>query len=190
MNLREIWYNYRSEVVFFIILSSIVALSMYLSQFISQAVFDNTITPILITATVTTAFLGAYIIFRRSDGIKARRLFGWSLLVWGLSDLLYIIGWSTAPKQVMDMGAIELTDYELLLGNILCWMMLLYPTEALRPGWLTWKTTLWELLPMFALVGLDYCLPINLSHIIALYPYVLMVLLFTHMHAYQLWCEE
>lgn len=101
----------------------------------------------------------------------------------GLSDLVYLIGWAAAPKQVMDMGATELTDYELLLGNILGWVMLLYPTEALRPGWLTWKTALWQLLPMFALVGLDYLVPVNLSPIIACYPYVLLALLFTHMRA-------
>ena len=128
--------------------------------------------------------------YRRNNGIKARKLFGWVLLVWGLSDLVYLIGWAAAPKQLMDMGASDLTGYEMLLGNLLGWMMLLYPTEALRPGWLTWKTAMWQLLPMFALVGLDYLIPINLSPIIALYPYVLLGLLFTHMHAYQRWCEE
>ena len=49
---------------------------------------------------------------------------------------------------------------------------------------------MWQLLPMFALVGLDYLIPINLSPIIALYPYVLLALLFTHMRAYRIWCEE
>ena len=190
VNFREIWYIYRSEVVFFIVLSAIVALSTYLSQFIPEAVFDNTITPILITATVATALIGVLLMYRRNNGIKARKLFGWALLVWGLSDLIYLIGWAAAPKQLMDMGASDLTGYEMLLGNLLGWMMLLYPTEALRPGWLTWKTAMWQLLPMFALVGLDYLIPINLSPIIALYPYVLLALLFTHMRAYRIWCEE
>ena len=190
VNFREIWYNYRAEVVFFIVLSAIVALSTYLSQFIPEAVFDNTITPILITATVATALIGVLLMLRRNNGIKARKLFGWALLVWGLSDLVYLIGWAAAPKQLMDMGASDLTGYEMLLGNLLGWVMLLYPTEALRPGWMTWKIAMWQLLPMFALVGLDYLIPINLSPIIALYPYVLLALLFTHMRAYRIWCEE
>lgn len=190
VNFREIWYDYRSEVVFFIVLSAIVALSTYLSQFIPETVFDNTITPILITATVAMALIGVLLMRRHHNGIKACKLFAWALVVWGLSDLVYLIGWAAAPKQVMDMGATQLTTYELLLGNILGWVMLLYPTEALRPGWLTWKTALWQLLPMFALVGLDYLIPLNLSPIIALYPYALLGLLFTHMHAYQRWCEE
>lgn len=61
LNFREIWYHYRSEVVFFIALCGIVALSTYLSRFIPEAVFDNTITPILISATVATAFIGAWL---------------------------------------------------------------------------------------------------------------------------------
>ena len=98
VNFREIWYNYRSEVVFFIVLSAIVALSTYLSQFIPEAVFDNTITPILITATVATALIGVLLMRRHHNGIKARKLFGWALLVWGLSDLIYLIGWAAASN--------------------------------------------------------------------------------------------
>ena len=68
VNFREIWYNYRSEVVFFIVLSAIVALSTYLSQFIPETVFDNTITPILITATVATALIGVLLMHREDNG--------------------------------------------------------------------------------------------------------------------------
>jgi len=105
-------------------------------------------------------------------------------------DGLYIISWMTSPSPIMNMGAYELTTYELLFGNILSWVMLLYPAEALRPGWLNWKRALWQLLPMFALVALDYALPVRLAPIIALYPFTLLFLLFNHMHAYQVWCEE
>lgn len=76
VNFREIWYNYRSEVFFFLILSAIVALSTWLSQWIPDEVFDNTITPILITATVTVATVGTWVLHRRNAGIKARKLFG------------------------------------------------------------------------------------------------------------------
>lgn len=188
--LREWWYGYRSEVWFFITLMAIVVLSTYLSRFIPETVFNNIIIPILITATVSTAFIGAWVMYRRNEEIKARKLFGLSLLVWGLIDLVYLVGWVVAPHQVMDMGAAELTNYELLLGNFLGWVMLLYPTEALRPGWLTWKTSAWQLLPLCALVAIDYIVPLDLSPIIALYPYVLLALLFTHMRAYKIWCEE
>lgn len=188
--LHDLWYNYRTEILFILIISAIVALSMYYSHYIPEAVFDNTITPILITATVTTALVGAGLLFCHHDGMRARKLFGCSLLVWGMSDLVYLIGWAVAPKQVMDMGATQLTHYELLLGNFLGWSMLFYPTEMLRPGWLTWKTGIGQLLPLFVLLGLDYFIPLDLSPIIACYPYMLLILLFTHMRAYKIWCEE
>lgn len=188
--LHDLWYNYRTEILFILIISAIVALSMYYSHYIPEAVFDNTITPILITATVTTALVGAGLLFCHHDGMRARKLFGCSLLVWGMSDLVYLIGWAVAPKQVMDMGATQLTHYELLLGNFLGWSMLFYPTEMLRPRWLTWKTGIGQLLPLFVLLGLDYFIPLDLSPIIACYPYMLLILLFTHMRAYKIWCEE
>lgn len=187
---REIWYNYKSEVVFLIILSAIVALSTWLARFISDALFDNVLTPVLNTCTFTVAFSGAWMLFRRSKGMRVRRYFAYALLVWGLGDLVYLISWVIAPLQVMNMGAHTLSIHEMLIGNLLGWMMLLYPTEALRPGWMTWKTALWQLLPMCALVALDYIIPLNLAPIIALYPYILLVLLFTHMRAYRIWCEE
>ena len=190
MSFRKLWNSYWIEACFLIILSVILALSTYISHFIPDELYDNTITPIFITATVVTAFVCVVLIHRYHGGIRARKLFGLALAVWGLSDLVYLIGWAVAPKQVMDMGAVELTNYELLLGNLLGWMMLLYPTEMLRPGWLTWKTVIWQLVPLFALVGLDYIIPYNLSPIIACYPYALLVVLSTHMRAYQLWCEE
>ena len=68
--------------------------------------------------------------------------------------------------------------------------MVLYPTETLRPGWLTWKVVLWQLLPMFALVALDYVVPLSLWPLIALYPYALLVLVLSHIREYRKWCED
>jgi AraC-like DNA-binding protein len=68
--------------------------------------------------------------------------------------------------------------------------MLFYPTEALRPGWLTLRRAVLQLLPVVVLVGLDYLLPFSLAPIIAFYPAVLAVLLASHIRAYRIWCEE
>lgn len=90
----------------------------------------------------------------------------------------------------MDMAAYELTTYELVLGNILGWVLLLYPTEALRPGWMNWKRAFLQLLPLVALMAFDYIMPFNLWPVIALYPYILLAMLFSHMRAYRKWCED
>ena len=189
-NLRELWSNYRSEVVFGIVLAIIVGASTYLSRFIPDSVFDIYITPVLNVCTFSVAFAGAWVIFRHSEGMRKRRLWGYALLAWGIGDLTYLVCYLVAPMQVMNMGAEQLTTLELLIGNLLGWVMVLYPTETLRPGWLTPKIMAWQLIPMTALVGLDYIVPINLWPVVALYPYALLIVTLSHIRAYKIWCEN
>jgi AraC-like DNA-binding protein len=182
--------QYKSGVIFAMILTACVLLSLWLSHYIPDDYFDNVLTPILIVAATTIEFSGACIIFKHAEGLRIRKMWGIALLTWGVMDGAYILSWMMSPTPVMNMGAYELTTYELLFGNMLSWVMLLYPAEVLRPGWLNWKRALWQLLPMFVLVGLDYALPVKLAFIIAMYPFALLALLLNHMHAYQTWCEE
>ena len=188
--IREFWLDYKSEVFFFLVSVCIVVLSTWCGRFIPDEVYDNILTPIFNTCIIALSFGGAWMLFRRSEGIRARRLFAVALLVWGTSDLVYLVGWAVAPHCVMDMAAYELTTYELVLGNILGWVLLLYPTEALRPGWMNWKRAFLQLLPLVALMAFDYIMPFNLWPVIALYPYMLLAMLFSHMRAYRKWCED
>ena len=182
--------KYRSGIIFCLVLTVCVIVSIWLSQWIPCERFDNVLSPVLSGITSAVAFTGAWLMFRHSDGLRIRKAFGWTLLAWGLADGAYLVCWIAAPLSVMNMGAYQLTTHELLIGNLLGWTLLLYPTEALRPQWLNAKRTLLQLVPMFALVALDYILPVNLTPIIALYPFALLGLLITHMRAYRIWCEE
>ena len=182
--------QYSSVIRFAAILTACVVVSLWLSRYIPETLFNNQLSPVLFAGTVIVALVGAWMIFRHADGLRFRKAWGWTLVVWGIIDAAYLILFIAAPRQVMDMAAYKLTTLELLLGNILGWVLLLYPTEALRPGWLNWKMVLWQLLPMFALVALDYAIPFNLQPLISLYPVVLIALLFTHVRAYNTWCEE
>ena len=187
---RELWGNYRSEFFFGLVLVAIVMTSTYLSKYIPDEVFDNTITPGLIVMTVGVCLGCAWIVLRHSDGLRMRRMWGYALLVWGVSDLIYILGWMIAPKEVMDMSATRLTTHELLLGNLLGWVLTLYPTETLRPGWMRFKVAFWQLLPLAVLTVLDYIMPINLWGLIALYPYLLLALILRQIRKYRQWCED
>lgn len=175
---------------FIYISTASVLLSVWLSQFIPADVFDKILSPLLFACTVAVAFFGAFLVFKHADGMRMRKAWGGALLVWGIVDTFYILGWALAPSQVMDIGAQNLNTYELLLGNLLGWVLLLYPTEALRPGWLSFRHVMWHLLPMFALVALDYIIPFNLRFFISLYPFVLIGFLISHVKAYKAWCEE
>jgi len=182
--------NYKAEIRFAVILTAIVALSIWASRFIPDEYFDNAITPILMSASTAVAFCLAFITARHTDGYRMRKLWVYTLLLWGLLDGIYVFSWLFMGKPVMNMGAYELTTMELALGNLLGWSLLLFPTEALRPGWLNVRRALYQIVPMYVLVALDYFLPVNLRILIALYPVILIVLLFTHVREYKIWCED
>ena len=188
--LRNIWSESKSEVIFGLVMLAVVALSTYLSQFIPVPLYDNVLTPAFNVGTITAAFACAWIVFRHLEHMRIRRMWGYALLTWGLGDLSYLVCYLIEPLQLMNMGAEHITAYELLIGNLLGWVMVLYPTETLRPGWLTWKTVLWQLVPMIALVALDYVIPYSLRLLIALYPYALLALVLTHIRKYRQWCED
>lgn len=187
---KNIWLDYKSEVIFGVVTVAVVALSSFLAQFIPDHIYDTVLTPAFNVGTVTAAFSCAWITFRHVENIRIRHAWGFALLIWGLGDLSYLICYLIAPMQLMNMGAEHITAYELLIGNLLGWAMVLYPTETLRPGWITWKTVLWQLVPMTALVALDYVVPFSLWLIIALYPYALLVLVLTQIRKYRQWCED
>lgn len=163
---------------------------MWLSRYISDDYFDNVLTPILVICTSAISLIGAWIIFRHLEGYRFRKMWGIALLTWGIADGLYAFFWLVAPRQVMDMGAYHLTTHELLIANILGWTLLLYPTEILRPGWMTPKRAMIQLLPMLVVVALDYIVPVNLQPLITFYPFVLVAFLLNHVRAYATWCED
>lgn len=182
--------QYGSTLLFSAILTVCVALSMWLSQFIPDNYFDKVITPILIAFAVMVEFGGAMMLFRHSEGLRVRRAFAWALIVWGIADGLYIFSWMTSSTPMMNMGAYSISSFELMLGNLLGWVLLLYPAEILRPGWLNGKRILLQILPMCALVALDYVSPVNLQPVIALYPFVLILFFVGHVRGYRTYCEE
>lgn len=187
---REFWDNYGTEVLFGLALGFCVLLSTYLSRFIPDALYDNILTPIFNVATVSVGLGCAWVVFRHTDGMRMRRAWGYALVVWGLCDLAYLIGWLVAPLEVMNMGATRLSTHELFLGNLLGWVLTLYPTETLRPGWMSPKVALLQLLPLVVLAALDYVTPLSLWPVIALYPYLLLALVLRQIRAYRKWCED
>lgn len=186
----NVFTHYKAEIRFAVILVAVVAFSLWASRFIPDDYFDGAITPILMSASTAVALCCAWITARHTEGYRLRRIWAWTLLLWGLLDGIYVVSWLFMGKPVMNMGAYELTTMEIALGNLLGWSLLLFPTEALRPGWLNVRRALLQILPMYALLALDFILPVNLRILVALYPIALILLLFTHVREYRLWCED
>lgn len=182
--------RFRSAFLFGLILAILTGISVWVSHYIPDDYFDNVLSPFLMTVSASVALLGTWAVSRHTDGYRFRRAWAWTLVFLGLSDAVYIFFWMFAGRSIMNIGAASLTSLELYLGNLLGWMLLLYPTEALRPGWVNIRHALAQLVPMTVLVLLDYFVPVNLRPIIALYPIALGLLLIRHIREYRAWCED
>ncbi|MBQ7383032.1 MAG: AraC family transcriptional regulator [Paludibacteraceae bacterium] len=191
ISIREFWHNYHSELFFFLILSALVALSHWLSRFIPENYIFDVVLPVQHGAITSTCLISAWMLFRHSEGMRIRIASAVAMLFWCLADGALIMQDYIFQWQVIRIGSDKFNTYALFVGNFLAWIMLVYPTETLRPRWLTWKKALLQLLPMALLVPLDYLLPtIDLRFLITLYPAALTIMLFSHIRAYRIRCEE
>ena len=189
-SIRELWRNYKSEAVFFVVLSTCVVLGHWLSHWIPVELLNNAILPVQHGANITVCAVGAWLLFGHADGLRIRKACAWALVAWGLADAGLLVQDYIYQLPVLRIGSNALNAYELLVCNFLGWILLVYPTETLRPGWLNKKRAMYQLLPLLALVVLDYFIPIDLRWVIAGYPAVLFALVVTHLRAYRIWCEE
>ncbi len=186
----ELWREYKSEVVFFAVIVVIMVLGHRLSHFLPVEFFENVLAPFQATALFTVCLVGAWMMFRHTEGSRVRLGWAWTLLVWGLTEALLIALSAIWHLPTLHSGTDPLSPVSIVVGNLLGWMLILYPTEALRPGWMNFRRALTQVLPLIALLVVDYFIPWNLASLLTLYPVVLVVLLITHVHAYRKWCEE
>ena len=190
-DIRTIWYNYKSEVLFGLVLLSLTVLSYWLATFIPESVFENCINPFEYVSTITVCFFGAFLLFCHMEQNTVRRSLAIVLLAWGCIDLL-ILG----ARYVLDIKAVggtpddPLFNASVTLGNLLAFMLFIYPTKVLCPGWLNWYRAMLLLLPMIVLGVVDYFVPLNLLPVIMIYPVVLFLTLCRHVRKYRQWCED
>ena len=186
----ELWREYKSEVVFFAVIVVMMVLGHWLSHFLPVEFFENVLAPFQATANMTICLSGAWLLFRHTEGSRVRLAWAWTLLVWGVTEALLVALFAIWHLPTLHSGTDPLSPVSIVAGNILGWTLILYPTEALRPGWMNFRRAMTQVLPLIALLVVDYFIPWNLASLLTLYPVVLVVLLITHLHAYRKWCEE
>ena len=188
---REIWFDYKTEVIFASVLLLLVPLSYWLGAFIPEWIFEEFINPFEYISTIAVCFFGALLLFLHGEQNTLRRSWAIVLLVWGCIDLL-ILG----ARYVLDIKAVggtpddPLFNASVTLGNLLAFMLYIYPTKVLRPGWLNGYRGMLLLLPMIVLGVVDYFVPVNLLPVIMIYPVVLFLTLCRHVRKYRQWCED
>ena len=188
--LRRLYYDYRSELVFIIILTALVVVSFCLSPYIPVDVFEDIISPLQMACIITVCIFGGWTMLRHSEGMRLRKLWALTLFIWAFGEIGLLIITFLYDIPITKAGVTALDGNAMVIGNGFAWLLYLYPTAALRPRWLTvWRALLFYLpLPVVGAVG--YFFSIDLRWLLALYPMCILIFLASHIRAYHKWCEE
>jgi len=188
---RRLWLDYRSEACFAVILGALVVFSYWAAAFIPEDFFETFINPVQYVAMIMVCLFGAFLMYRHQEGVAMRRSWGTVLLIWALTEIvLLILRYGYGFMAVGGTPDDPLYNVSLTVGNIFAWLLFIYPSQVLRPGWLTWTKAAVVVLPMIIVGVIDYFVPANLIYIIMLYPMAIFYLLCRHVGKYRRWCED
>ena len=187
---REVFSNYASEWLFFLFLTLCVAVSHLLSFSMSVQEYESVFTPTLNSGMCVYCFIASLYTFYHSMGMRVRRTWAWILMLVCLGEVLYLVLTFGFHFPFIDITADSVTWHELIVSAFLIWVFLLYPSEALRPGWMNVKHACLQLAPIFFWELLNAILPYNISVLLPLYLVVLIVVNALNMRPYRLWCED
>ena len=100
--LRYLWYNYKSEVFFGLVLSVLIIASTFLSRLIPEDFFDSFLNPALSFAFAVVCFFGAALCLRHLESNRIRKVWAIILILWGGWELVMVALFKTAynPFQV------------------------------------------------------------------------------------------
>ena len=183
--------EYKEECLFGLGLLACMVLSYGLAPLIPIDIFRSIISPIQNTAIITVTLLSTWAMARHSEGIRVRYVQAW---IMGTISAIMIAGFSyhmfVNAELLPAEGTFAFECWEMVGGDLLAWLILAYPSELLRPGWLTWKNGLKRILPVVVLGVIDMFVPWDLRWLLALVPVVWVALLFRHLHYYRRHAEE
>ena len=186
---REYRREYSREMIFGLVLLMLVGLSTWLGTYIPESLYLNGITQIMNGCIATVCLAGAWLMIRHADGMKIRKIWAVVLFVYAFFSTTLLMRVTSFVDQPRT-GFMSLQGWQMLVGNFLLWLLLLYPTEALRPGWLNLSRAILHGLPVVIAFVVDEVTSIDLRIILALYPVVLIIFLAQHIRHYRVWCEE
>ena len=189
--IRNIWFDFKSEVIFGSVLILLTVLSYWLAAYIPEQVFEDYINPIEYIGTSAVCFFGALLLLTHSEHNRLRMSWAAVLLVWGcINVVMWAMRYILHIKMIGGTPSDPLFNASVTLGNTLAFMLFIYPTQVLRPGWLNWRRSVLLLLPMLLLGVVDYIVPANLLLLIMVYPVIIFLTLCRHLRKYHQWCED
>ncbi len=188
MNIHELCKNYKSEFIFGFVLVAGVVLSYFLAQYIPMELYGS-LSMIMNGSIATVCLAGIWIMARHTKGMLVRKVWVFTLLAYAVFTsllLMRVTSFVDTPKE----GLVSLKGWEIVVGNFLLWLLLLYPMLVLRPGWMTVPRAIIQGLPVLLAFLLDQMFAIDLRILLAIYPVLLFGLLISYIRKYRLWCEE
>ena len=191
MSIRELYYEYRSELVFGFLLTALVVASYMLSPLIPLEVYRKIISPTLDCAILVCSAMSAWALFHHHQGIRVRKMSAYVMTAWVV--VMFISMWMKLSRHnslTAADGMLSMNGWEFVLGSILGWLLLVYPTELLRPGWLNFKRAMIDLLPVAVIGVLNAVLDTDLRWLLAAYPFVLLAFIVVNIRAYRVYCEN
>lgn len=190
-SLRKFLVEYKEECLFGLGLLACVVVSYGLAPLIPIDIFRSIISPVQNTAIITVTLISTWAMARHTDGIRVRYVQAW---IMGTISVIMIAGVSYRMSVNAELlpadGIFSFDGWEMLGGDLIAWLLLAYPSELLRPGWLTWKNALKRILPVVIIGLIDWFVPWDLRWLLALVPVVWVALLFRHLHYYRRHAEE
>ena len=191
MTLRYLYLEYKSEFVFGAVLLALVVISYALSPLIDAEIFRQFISPIQNIAILTVTIINTWALWHHSEGLRIRRYFSAMMASLALLTIIAIFQrMSMGNSQEAADGIFSFTGWEMLFGDIIAWLFLAYPSELLRPGWLSWKNAITRLLPVIFIGVVDYFVPWDLRWLLAVVPIIWVILLYRHVRSYRKYCED
>ena len=191
MTLRYLYLEYKSEFVFGAVLLALVVISYALSPLIDAEIFRQFISPIQNIAILTVTIINTWALWHHSEGLRIRRYFSAMMASLALLTIIAIFQrMSMGNSQEAADGIFSFTGWEMLFGDIIAWLFLAYPSELLRPGWLSWKNAITRLLPVIFIGVVDYFVPWDLRWLLVVVPIIWIILLSRHVRSYRKYCED
>ena len=189
--IRKFLVEYKEECLFGLGLLTCVVLSYGLAPLIPIDIFRSIISPTQNVAIITVTLISTWAMARHTDGIRVRYVQAWIMAAFSVIMIAGVIFRMFTNVELLPAeGIFAFEGWEMVGGDLLAWLILAYPSELLRPGWLTWKNSLKRLLPVVALGVIDMLVPWDLRWLLALVPVVWVALLFRHLHDYRRYAEE
>ena len=188
MNVHELCKNYKSEFIFGLVLLAGVVLSYFLAQYIPLKLYGQ-LSMVMNGCIATVSLASAWIMARHSQGMLVRKVWVFTLLAYALFAMLLLMrvtSFVDTPKE----GLVSMEGWEIVVGNFLLWLLLLYPTLVLRPGWMTVPKALLQGLPVGLAFLLDQMFAVDLRILLAIYPVLLLGFLISYIRKYRQYCEE